>query len=99
MKEPHMQTPRLLLAIPLLLVAAVVNAQESPTVLVRNGRDKLQLKFDLPNAIPRSEIAKLEDINNYKLYEKVKAEDLAAHVADEIERITALADEKRKGDS
>ena len=76
-----MQTRNLLLALPLLLVTPVVNAQESPTVLVRKDRDKLQLKFDLPNAIPHSEIPKLQDINNYKLYEKVKSEDLATNAS------------------
>jgi len=91
-----MQTRNLLLALPLLLVTPVVNAQESPTVLVRKDRDKLQLKFDLPNAIPHSEIPKLQDINNYKLYEKVKSEDLATNVADEIERVNALVDNDEK---
>src|ERR1051325_2870184 len=91
-----MHTRKLLLALPLLLVTTVANAQESPTILVRHGRDQLQLKFDLPNAIPRPQISKLEDINNYKLYEKGKAEELATNVADEIERVNAIVDEDEK---
>lgn len=97
MNQSHTCITKLLIALPLFIVT-VVNAQESPSVSVGEGRDKLQLKFNLLNAIPRSELPKLQDISNYKLYELVKPEDLAANAAREIERINLIPDpdEKRK---
>lgn len=94
-----MYVSKFLLVLPLLLVT-VVNAQESPSVLVGQGRDELQLKFNLVTAIPRTEIPKLQNISNYRLYELVKPEDFAAvvagNVAVEIERINLLTDAKKK---
>jgi hypothetical protein len=99
MKASFLYISKLLIALPLLIVT-VVNAQESPSVLVGAGRDELQLKFNLINAIPRSEIPKLQNISNYKLYELVKPEVFAAIVAGnaavEIVRINSIVDEKEK---
>src|SRR5215208_6432604 len=95
MKQSHTYITKLLIALPLLIVT-VVNAQESPSVSVGNGRNKLNLKFNLVNAIPRSELPKLQEISNYKLYELVKPEDLAATVAGQIVRINSIADPNEK---
>jgi hypothetical protein len=95
MKQSHTFITKLLLVFPLLIVT-VVNAQESPSVSVGQDRKALRLKFDLLNAIPRSEFRKLEDIGNYRLYELVKAEDVVVRVANEIERINSLSDPGEK---
>src|ERR1051326_204280 len=90
-----MHIAKFLIALPLLIVT-VVNAQESPSVSVGKDRTNLLLKFDLPKAIPNSEIIKLKNISNYELHEKINPEDLAAFATSEINRINALPDETKE---
>lgn len=82
---------RLLFALPL-LISTTIHAQESPSVTVGTARTQLRIKLDLPKAIPSSEVPKLKDLGNYKVYELVSAEALAANIAREVERINGLPD-------